>query len=53
MTIQTGDYYRCPEPTCGCEIDVTKGPGPTGGGNLPLRCCCGRVMELLNKVEAA
>jgi hypothetical protein len=48
MALRTGELYRCSTPGCGCEIQVTKGSEPGGGGdNLP-RCCCGKEMT---KVE--
>ena len=25
MALQRGERYRCPDPDCGCEIEVTKG----------------------------
>jgi hypothetical protein len=34
MALQQGERYRCPDPKCGCEIQVTKGAQPRQGGNL-------------------
>lgn len=28
MAFQQGDRYGCPDPECGCEIQVTKGAAP-------------------------
>ena len=44
MALQTGERYRCPDPKCGCEIQVTKGAQPGQGGNQAPRCCCGKEM---------
>lgn len=45
MALQKGERYRCPDPDCGCEIEVTKGAAPGKGGDLPPRCCCGKEMQ--------
>lgn len=45
MAMRTGELYRCPDEQCACEIQVTRGAEPGGGGDLPPRCCCGRDME--------
>lgn len=45
MALQQGERYRCPDPNCGCEIEVTKGAKPGSGGNLNPRCCCGKEMQ--------
>jgi hypothetical protein len=45
MALQTGERYRCKNENCGCEIEVTRGAQPGGGGNQDPRCCCGREME--------
>ena len=45
MALQKGEKYRCPDPQCGCEIEVTKGAAPGMGGNLAPRCCCGKEMQ--------
>ncbi len=44
MALKQGEHYRCTNPDCGCEIEVTKGAGP-GGRDLSVRCCCGLEME--------
>ena len=49
MPFKTGETYRCPDPKCGCEIQVTKGAAPGQGGNQKPRCCCGKEMELVKK----
>jgi hypothetical protein len=28
MALKQGEKYRCPDPNCGCEIEVTKGAQP-------------------------
>ncbi len=48
MALQTGERYRCSDPNCGCEIEVTKGANPSCGGNQGPRCCCGKEMEKIN-----
>jgi hypothetical protein len=45
MPFQKGDRYRCSDPNCGCEIEVTKGAKPGAGGNQNPRCCCGKEMQ--------
>jgi len=45
MALQAGERYRCPEPHCGCEIQVIKGAQPGSGGDLRPRCCCGKAMQ--------
>ncbi|MBW3542720.1 MAG: hypothetical protein KY476_20845 [Planctomycetes bacterium] len=45
MAFQKGERYRCPDPDCGCEIEVTKGAAPGKGGDQNPRCCCGKKME--------
>jgi hypothetical protein len=45
MAFKTGEKYRCPDPECGCEIQVTKGAAPGKGGEQNPRCCCGKEME--------
>jgi len=47
MARQKGERYRCPDPDCGCEIEVTKGAAPGKGEHLGAvaakRCKrCGR-----------
>jgi hypothetical protein len=49
MALKQGETYRCPEPKCGCEIQVTKGAPSTCTGNEKPRCCCGKEMELVKK----
>lgn len=44
MALQQGETYRCPNPDCGCEIEVTRGAG-SGGGDQQPRCCCGMEMQ--------
>ena len=45
MPLNKGERYRCPEPSCGCEIEVTKGAPESCHGTAQPRCCCGRDME--------
>lgn len=45
MALHKGEVNRCPDPACGCEIQVTKGVNPGGGGDLDPRCCCGKDMK--------
>jgi hypothetical protein len=45
MALQKGERYRCPDASCGCEIEVTKAAQPGSGGNLNPRCCCGKEMQ--------
>jgi hypothetical protein len=49
MALKEGEMYQCPNPDCGCEITVTKGAQPGGGGNQAPRCCCG--MEMVKDFE--
>ncbi|MFH1303673.1 MAG: hypothetical protein ABIK07_21665 [Planctomycetota bacterium] len=44
MPLKKGEKYRCPDPKCGCEIEVTQGAAPDCGGNENPRCCCGKEM---------
>jgi len=44
MAFKSGDRFKCPEPSCGCEIEVTKGAPESCNGNEQPRCCCGREM---------
>lgn len=44
MAFQKGDVYQCPDPQCACEITVTRGAQPGGGGNQSPTCCCGKTM---------
>lgn len=44
MAFQKGEIYRCPEPSCGCEIEVTKGATASCNGKAKPHCCCGREM---------
>ena len=34
MALQKGEKHRCPDPNCGCEIEVTKGAKLGAGGNV-------------------
>jgi hypothetical protein len=45
MALRTGEIYRCSDANCGCEIQVTKGAEPGGGGDRNPRCCCGGEMR--------
>ena len=45
MALRTGELYRCPNENCGCEIQVTRGAKPGGGGDNNPRCCCGMEMK--------
>jgi hypothetical protein len=49
MPLRTGERYRCPEPGCGCEIEVTKGAPESCQGTEQPRCCCGRDMEKIDR----
>ena len=44
MTLKIGEWYRCPNPDYGCESQVTRSAGPTGGNMAPC-CCCGMEMK--------
>jgi len=46
MALKKGETYQCPDEDCGCEITVTKGSKPGGGGDELPRCCCGSEMEM-------
>lgn len=43
MALPEGERSCCPEPDCGCEIEVTKSAAPGKGGDQALRCCCGML----------
>jgi hypothetical protein len=45
MALRTGELYRCPNEDCSCEIQVTRGAKPGGGGDNNPRCCCGMEMK--------
>lgn len=45
MALQQGETYRCPNESCGCEIKVTQGAKPGGGGDQNPTCCCGMEMR--------
>jgi hypothetical protein len=45
MALRTGELYRCPNDSCGCEIQVTRGAKQGGGGDNNPRCCCGMEMK--------
>jgi hypothetical protein len=46
MAMHKGEIYRCPDPDCGCEVEVTRGPKNENDQNdNAVRCCCGREME--------
>jgi hypothetical protein len=45
MALRTGELYRCPNESCSCEIQVTRGAKPGGGGDNNPRCCCGMEMK--------
>lgn len=45
MALRTGEIYRCPDSTCACEIQVTKGAEPGAKGAANPRCCCGAEMK--------
>lgn len=36
--------HKCPDPKCGCEVEVTKAPAGGKGSDKPLHCCCGKPM---------
>ena len=42
MVLKKGQRYRCQNPDCGAEIEVTK---DSVEGDLRLRCCCGSEMK--------
>lgn len=47
MALQKGEKYRCTDPDCACEIEVTRGPKGAGGNQNP-RCCCGKEMQKIS-----
>lgn len=36
MALKEGEHYRCTDPECRCEIEVTRGAQP-GGGEMRTR----------------
>ena len=46
MALKKGETYDCPNPDCGCQIQVTRSASATGGGDDNPRCCCGEEMQL-------
>ena len=43
--LKQGDTYRCPDPACGCEIQVTKGADHCpADAPQPPACCCSKPM---------
>jgi len=48
MAFREGQVYRCPDPTCGCEVTVTKGAPLDCPGTQSPTCCCGRTMQLVS-----
>lgn len=52
MALREGEQYRCPDPECGCEIQVTRGAEPGGGGDEDPRCCCGKSMDKVGEPAA-
>lgn len=43
--LQQGEKYRCPDPACGCEIEVTQGCDQCPAESpQPPTCCCGKAM---------
>ncbi len=44
MPFVEGEVYRCPIPTCGCEVTVTKAAPPACRGEHAPTCCCGQAM---------
>lgn len=48
MAMERGEHYRCTDKGCRCEIEVTRGPQGSGGGNENPRCCCGSEMERID-----
>jgi hypothetical protein len=51
MAMLDGEIYRCPNPDCGCEIQVVKGMESEGMSSALPRCCCGTDMELMDFEE--
>ena len=45
MAFKKGDFYRCPDESCACEVTVTKGAPPDCAGDQSPTCCCGHTME--------
>jgi hypothetical protein len=43
--MQSGDRYRCPDPACGCEMEVTRAPQEGMQGMSEPICTCGSTME--------
>jgi len=46
MALKKGETYDCPNPDCGCQVQVTRSANPSASGNDNPRCCCGEEMEL-------
>lgn len=44
MSFQEGDRYACPDPSCGCEVTVTKSAQRHDAGDQ-APTCCGHAME--------
>ncbi len=44
MAWNEGDLYVCPEPNCGCEVIVRKGPDAEEGETQPPTCARGHRM---------
>lgn len=44
MAFKKGERFKCPDQSCGCEIEVTKGAPESCKGKEAPRCCCGRDM---------
>jgi hypothetical protein len=42
MTMNMGYRYRCRNPRCGCEVEVTR---PSKEAARNPRCCCGAEMK--------
>ena len=47
MALKKGETYDCPNPDCGCQIQVLRSANPSAEGNDDNpRCCCGEEMQL-------
>ena len=44
MAMKMGDTFTCPNPDCGCQVQVTRSAKTDAGDKNP-RCCCGAEMQ--------
>ncbi len=45
MAWKEGPVFQCPDPACGCEVIVMRGPKPEQGADQALTCCCSNTMQ--------